>query len=262
MPNAVKTATEGLRTSSFTPGPAESSLSRYRLIEAVMREQIVSGEYGAGDRLPSETELCAIFSASRPTVRQALGALEADNLVSREHGRGTFVKASPHKAPPRRHELSFDQLIEPQPPITITIQRSGLIKGYGIPHTMMNLPRGVELFYFVRIYKLGQKIIGGAKVHVLGEMRSKLRASDLSARNVSKTIAARSGKRLCSSAFTFDSTLAEPRYAEMVGTRAGAPLTSIRRTTFDGNEIAIEHTQLLLRPDMCYLVSRQTFDET
>ncbi|MCY1302671.1 UTRA domain protein [compost metagenome] len=159
-----------------------------------------------------------------------------------------------------RYEISFEQLIEPPQPIEIAIQRSGVIRGYGIAHSMMNLPKGAELFYFVRIYSLGDQPIGAAKVHVPISIRDSLHQRDMSERNIPRTIATRSGKVLGSCAFSVDSTLAEPRYAEMVGARAGAPLTSIRRTSHATDDTAIEHTHLLLRPDLVHLVSRRSFD--
>lgn len=44
-----------------------------------------------GDKLPSEPELAETLGASRPTVRQALAALELDGLIIRRQGVGTFV---------------------------------------------------------------------------------------------------------------------------------------------------------------------------
>lgn len=40
--------------------------------------------------LPSERDLCNIFSASRPTIRKALEKLEADDVIIRIQGKGTF----------------------------------------------------------------------------------------------------------------------------------------------------------------------------
>ncbi len=52
---------------------------------------ILSGRFGAGERLPPERRLAAEFGVSRPTVRQALGVLASHGLVESRIGSGTFV---------------------------------------------------------------------------------------------------------------------------------------------------------------------------
>jgi DNA-binding FadR family transcriptional regulator len=54
---------------------------------------------GPGSRLPTERQLAADLGVSRSGVRHALAALEADGLISREVGRGTFLRA-PAGMPP------------------------------------------------------------------------------------------------------------------------------------------------------------------
>jgi GntR family transcriptional regulator len=59
-----------------------------RAVEA----EIVDGTWSPGDRLPSESELCAHFSASRTSVRDALSRLESAGIISRRQGKGAFVE--------------------------------------------------------------------------------------------------------------------------------------------------------------------------
>jgi DNA-binding FadR family transcriptional regulator len=47
-----------------------------------------------GDRLPSERELAERFGVSRPTIREALAALELAGIVQSHKGRGTAVTAN------------------------------------------------------------------------------------------------------------------------------------------------------------------------
>lgn len=67
-----------------------------------LRGRIVSGEYGPGDRLPIEPELCARYGVSRSTLREALRLLASQNLVTTVRGvaGGTFV------AHPRPEQIS------------------------------------------------------------------------------------------------------------------------------------------------------------
>jgi len=47
---------------------------------------------GPGSRLPTERRLAADLGVTRSEIRNALAALEADGLISREVGRGTFLR--------------------------------------------------------------------------------------------------------------------------------------------------------------------------
>jgi GntR family transcriptional regulator of arabinose operon len=55
-----------------------------------LRGQILSGDIGAGEKLPSENELSAAYQVSRQTVRKALQILQNEGYIYAEHGRGTF----------------------------------------------------------------------------------------------------------------------------------------------------------------------------
>jgi DNA-binding FadR family transcriptional regulator len=47
---------------------------------------------GSGSRLPTERRLAADLGVTRSEIRHALATLEADGLISREVGRGTFLR--------------------------------------------------------------------------------------------------------------------------------------------------------------------------
>src|SRR4051794_38312422 len=65
--------------------------SKYKRIYLDLREALAVGTYNQGEKLPSENDLVETFGASRPTVRRALAQLEADGLVERRAGSGTYV---------------------------------------------------------------------------------------------------------------------------------------------------------------------------
>jgi GntR family transcriptional regulator len=64
----------------------------YRQVADRLRQQIDSGEWSAGHKLPSESELMAQFGVSRVTVRLAIGALRSEGLIVTRQGRGSFVR--------------------------------------------------------------------------------------------------------------------------------------------------------------------------
>jgi DNA-binding FadR family transcriptional regulator len=67
-----------------------------RLYDRVAKDvsaRIASGEFALGERLPSERELALAHGVSRPTIREAVIALELDGLVEVRKGVGVFVTA-------------------------------------------------------------------------------------------------------------------------------------------------------------------------
>jgi GntR family transcriptional regulator len=60
-------------------------------ISTWLREEIRSGRLPPDAQLPSEHELCERFGVSRVTVRRALQTLDADGLIYRRPGLGSFV---------------------------------------------------------------------------------------------------------------------------------------------------------------------------
>jgi len=56
-----------------------------------LRELLQSGRYPKESRLPPERELSVELGISRAALRKALSVLEAENLIWRHVGRGTFV---------------------------------------------------------------------------------------------------------------------------------------------------------------------------
>jgi len=73
----------------------------YRQIAQQLSRLIADGEFAAGARLPAERELAEQLGVSRPTVREALIALEVEGVVEVRGGAGVFVHAPPRRQGPR-----------------------------------------------------------------------------------------------------------------------------------------------------------------
>ncbi|MGH2963519.1 MAG: FadR/GntR family transcriptional regulator [Solirubrobacterales bacterium] len=69
-------------------------MARAARVREQLQSAIESGEFGPGDRLPSERELCRMLGVSRVSVREAIRSLEAIGMVEVHHGRGCFVSES------------------------------------------------------------------------------------------------------------------------------------------------------------------------
>ncbi len=73
---------------SAPPNPA---LAPYARVKQHLRDALASGHWPPGTLMPSEAELVAQFGVSRMTVNRALRELQAEGLVERTQGVGTFA---------------------------------------------------------------------------------------------------------------------------------------------------------------------------
>ncbi|KGD94336.1 FadR/GntR family transcriptional regulator [Rhizobium sp. YS-1r] len=60
-----------------------------------LRKLMAAGEFGAEGRLPTERALAEMLGISRRAVRRALEVLEAEGLIWRRQGSGTFIGERP-----------------------------------------------------------------------------------------------------------------------------------------------------------------------
>ena len=113
------------------PVAAERKLSR-RLSEQ-LAEQIKSGRFAPGARLPTEQALTRTAGVSRTVVREAVAALRAEGLVVTRQGVGAFVSAEPQRAPfriePERMQSIADILKVMELRLGVEIESAGIAAG-------------------------------------------------------------------------------------------------------------------------------------
>jgi GntR family transcriptional regulator len=66
----------------------------YLQVRDLVLERITTGTWKPGAMLPAEVDLARELGISSGTVRKALDALEAEHVVSRRQGKGTFVSSN------------------------------------------------------------------------------------------------------------------------------------------------------------------------
>ncbi|PHV67160.1 FadR/GntR family transcriptional regulator [Williamsia muralis] len=82
------------------PLPTATPVKRaYEQVAAQIRQWIVTGFLGVGDKLPAEAQLCEQFGTSRSTVREALRLLSSERLIVTQPGaHGGSVVSKPSAA--------------------------------------------------------------------------------------------------------------------------------------------------------------------
>lgn len=105
---AEKASAERLATRKPIPGKR-----LYEQVAEDLADRIGAGEFAIGDRLASERDLAQSYGVSRPTVREAMIALELEGMVDIRTGSGVYVTASrPRADAPAAGDIGMFELLE------------------------------------------------------------------------------------------------------------------------------------------------------
>ena len=109
--------------------PSKTDAPKYQQLAGHLRAQISQGQLKPNDRLPTFSEMRALHSVSQATLVRAYQMLEADGLLARQQGRGTFV-ANDKTAPRAQSNAWLQQTIAvltryKQPPVGAMAENAG-----------------------------------------------------------------------------------------------------------------------------------------
>ncbi len=83
---------QAMREENKTMLNPQSPMPLYHQLAEILMEEIRSGDYPPGTRIPSEPQLAKVYGIGRPTVRQAVDLLVRKRMLSRRRGSGTYVR--------------------------------------------------------------------------------------------------------------------------------------------------------------------------
>ncbi|MEY9844933.1 GntR family transcriptional regulator [Streptacidiphilus sp. BW17] len=216
--------------------------ARYRELAAAVRAGVLSGEYGAGGRLPSEEALAAAHGVSRGTVRQALALLRTEGVVTSRRGTRRVVLEQPRLQ-------SFTELLS----FTRWARSLGEEPGGSVvalqwreadatEAAQLRLTEGDRVLSVRRCRTLGGRPVMVERT-VYGEPIGAL-VAEMPGDAVSVTeLLESNGLVLADADHTIDLTLADADDAALLGCEPGAPLLRERRRTTDPTGLPIEWSE-------------------
>lgn len=80
----------------------------YQRVAASIADAIEAGRWSVGSRLPGERDLAEEYKVSRPTIREAMIALEMKGWIEARHGSGLYVTKRDHNGGGREETLNLD----------------------------------------------------------------------------------------------------------------------------------------------------------
>lgn len=223
--------------------------SKTRTLYLLLRDQIASGVLPPGHRIPGEPSLALEHGISRVTVRRALDALEADGLIRRQPGAGTFVAESGRDKPV---VADFANMLAHLVDMGRVSRVKLLSFAYVAPPQRVARALGLEpnerTQYSVRVRYTDDLPFSHLVTHV--PERIGLNWSDMElATQPLLALMERSGVRAERASQTVSAVLAGPEVAEALGVDVGSALLEVERTVYDEAGRGIEHLHALYRPD-------------
>ena len=213
-----------------------------------LRMRLSAGEWAAGDRLPSETELAARYGVARMTIRQAIGALASDGAVIRRQGLGTFAA---DRRPTRTADLllSFTEEMRRQGRQVETILISAAVEQP--PPAAREALRAGPSAAAVAVRRV--RLVDGCPIVVQNSWLPYARFAGLDADplldgSLYARLEAQYGVRIMRAKQAFTAAAAGEPDGAALGLQPCEPVLRIARTTYDSSNLIIEFAMSAMRP--------------
>jgi GntR family transcriptional regulator len=213
-----------------------------------LRMRLSAGEWAAGERLPSETELAARYGVARMTIRQAIGALASEGAVIRRQGLGTFAAEG---RPTRTVDLllSFTEEMRRQGrQVETRLISAAVEQPPAAAREALQLGPSAAAVAVLRV-----RLVDGGPIVVQNSWLPYARFAGLAADplldgSLYAMLEARYGVRIMRARQAFTAATAGELDGAALGLQPCEPVLRIVRTTYDSSNLSIEFAMSAMRP--------------
>ena len=244
MPDRRQSRPPALRPhdSLSAPSAAPSFAPLYLQIKALLEKSLEEREWRPGESIPSEIELASRYRVSQGTVRKAIDALAADNLVVRRQGKGTFV------ATHTEERTSLPRFLRIRPneggvvaPVSrlLDVRRA---KAAADVARLLGIKPGDPVLVLKRVLDYaGEPVVLDEITLPAALFRGLTKARyDAYRGSMYGFFESQFGVRMLKAQERIRAVAADPDAAEILGTKVGAPLLAVDRVTLTYGERPVE----------------------
>ncbi len=220
----------------------------YSQLYALFRQRIESGEWSVNERIPALDELMAEFRVARVTLRHALGLLEAEGLIQRQQGRGTFVMGKPASKVFYRVPSTWDDLLSTVPDIEFDILEDCMAERPPLPAHPIGAVAPAYRYLRRRMmrhkvpYGIGTTYVEAQAYEAIGNV---LFSKPVPMCVLNEHLAG----GIASAQQTVRAAIADLRIAECLALDPGAPVLTVARSAADAKGILIYESLGIFRGD-------------
>lgn len=229
----------------------ESKIPLYYQITEALLERIKEGDLKPGDALPSERELCEMYSVSRGTIRQAVQALAEKDYIRRKQGKGTMIKH-----PTLHHDLIGDYsfgagIMRQGMSVSSIVLAHGVVIGKRSITNRLHLESKADLIRLHRVRCANEEPWIIEESYLPRKYFPDLEKYDFSRSLLTEILAKHYHTRLKRIEAFIEPTTADEEHARLLGIRIGSPALVLDRVMFNDENKPVLYNQSFVRGDRC-----------
>lgn len=228
----------------------DSPIPYYAQLMKVIKGIIASEELAPGDQLPSEPALCETYGVSRTVVRHALRELEAEGLIIRRKGKGTFV-AEPKISESLVQKLTgfyHDMTERGLTPVTQVLSQE-IIPATDFIAGKLDIREGSPVYTLERLRFVDDEPLLLVRAYLPYALCHGIENVDLSKASLYDTLDKRFGLRIANGRRTIEAVAADERQADLLDIAAGDPVLLLESLAYLDDGTTIEFFQAVHRGD-------------
>ena len=211
----------------------------------------IQNEMHPGDALPSERDLAETYGLSRTTVRLAMSELEELGLVTRKHGKGTFVSSVSRDTTDLMGTYSFtDQMrslgrVPHTEVIDFEVREASKFVAQN-----MDLRLGEAVFRMRRLRTADGVPMMLERTYMPVKVFDSLTQRMVESRSLYEIVEQDFRMKIKTAEEAFGARAARPDEARLLKIDEDAPVLHLVRTTYNSKNVVIEYTRSVARADM------------
>ena len=222
----------------------------YFQLKKVLAEEITTGRWPPGERLPSEPSICSHFEVSRTTVRQAFAELDAEGMIRREKGRGTFI-AQPRSTSwllQSSHGF-FDEATAAGRRVTSILLRRERAALPPWATDVLKLPVGSDGIILGRLRWVDDQLVMYVVNYLPAHLAGTVMDADLETGSLYRILEENEGLYVSGGRRVVEAVTARDDLARLLKVEPGAPLLLVESVSWDGDGRPFECYQAWHRAD-------------
>lgn len=233
----------------------EASEPVYVQLANILKEEIGRGEYRPGDRLPSESELCARFKVSPMTVRRSINTLIEQKVVSTIQGSGTYVRSLDLRG--ATFSLGeFHELFRDKERTKVKILEARIVKADGVTAEKLAVPLDSRTILIRRLLVLDGDPVVYHTEHLVYDPFRPIVEAELEVTSLDRLFVGKGESNLKSGKLTVQVAVLSKQEAEMLNTIPMQPAFRIEHVFVDLEDKPTSWGRFVVRGD------RLTFSST